>query len=81
MGKIFLALDALKAGESLKSSAAWKNRQLVMNALLIIIGAGLKFGNIEIPETDLNSIAYGLATLGGAVNAYLTAATSEKVGV
>ena len=81
MDKLFLAINALKAGESLKSSAAWKNRQLVMNALLVIIGAGLKLSNIQLPEADINSIAFGLATLGGAINTYLTAATSEKVGI
>ena len=78
---IFAAVNALKAGESLKNAATWKNKQLLMNVFLVIIATLLKFGNIDIETSDLNSISYGLATLGVTVNSYLTTATSEKVGV
>lgn len=78
---IFAAINAIKAGESLKNAASWKNKQILMNVFLVIITTIFEFGNIDIPEADINSIAYGLATLGVAVNSYLTAATSEKVGI
>jgi hypothetical protein len=78
---VFTAINAIKAGESLKNAASWKNKQILMNVFLIIITTLFEFGNIDISEADINSIAYGLATLGVAVNSYLTAATSEKVGL
>ena len=81
MDKLFLAVNALKAGESLRNAATWKNIQMLMNALLVILGATAKFANMDIPESDLNSIAYGLSVFGVTMNTYFTAATSEKVGV
>ena len=81
MEKLFAAANALKAGEVLKNPASWKNRQIIMNALLVIIGTIPTFIPIELSSSDVNAIAFGLATLGGVVNTYLTAATSEKVGL
>jgi hypothetical protein len=81
MEKLFAAVAALKAGQSLKDSATWKNRQILMNILLLILSTAIKFTDINISESDLNSIAYGLATLGVAFNAYFTTATSDKVGI
>lgn len=81
LNKIFAAAKAVKAGESLKDPAAWKNKQILMNALLIIIGVISKFIKIELSEAEINSISFGFVTLAGVVNTYLTAATSDKVGV
>lgn len=81
LNKLFAAANAVKAGESLKNPAAWKNRQMLMNAFLIIIGTIPQFVNIELSDADINSISYGLAALAGVLNTYFTAATSDKVGV
>jgi hypothetical protein len=81
LDKLFAAANAVKAGESLKNPEAWKNRQMLMNALLIIIGTIPQFVNIELSDADINSISYGLATLAGVLNTYLTSATSVKVGL
>lgn len=72
---------ALKAGESLKDPATWKNRQLLMNILSILVATGLKFAGLAIPEADINAIIYGIVILITTINTYLIPATSEKVGV
>lgn len=71
----------LKAGESLKDPATWKNRQLLMNILSAIAITVLKFSGVEIPDADVNSIIYGIVVLITTINAYFIPATSEKVGV
>ena len=81
LDKLFAAANAVKAGESLKKPATWKNRQMLMNIFLVIIGAIPQFVNIELSDADINSISYGLAALAGVVNTYLTVATSAKVGI
>lgn len=79
--KIFLAANAVKAGESLKDPAKWKNAQMLMLPFGIIIAAVFNFAGIELSEQNLNAINYGLATLSVLLNAYFTAATSDKVGL
>lgn len=81
LDKLFAAANAVKAGESLKNPAAWKNRQMLMNAFLIIIGTIPQFVNVELSDADINSISFGLATLAGVLNTYFTSATSVKVGL
>ena len=81
LNKLFAAANAIKAGESLKDPATWKNRQMLMNVLLVIIGTIPQFIDVELSDADINSISYGLAALAGVVNTYFTAATSDKVGV
>jgi len=81
LDKLFAAANAVKAGESLKKPATWKNRQMLMNAFLVIIGTIPQFVNIELSDADINSISFGLAALAGVLNTYFTAATSTRVGV
>lgn len=81
LDKIFAAGKAIKAGESLKEPGAWKNKQLLMNVFSVILGTVPVFVDIDIPDGDLNSIAYGFATFVIVLNAYFTAATSDKVGL
>ncbi len=81
MGKFLAALSALRYGSSLTDPAVWKNRQLAMNALLGLLGAIAPFINVEMTDEQRVAIAGGVAVLGGLLNAYLTAATSEKVGL
>jgi len=55
---------------------------LAMNALLSLLGALLVFvPDMEVSDAQLNAVAYGLATLGGLLNCYFTAATTDKVGL
>ena len=81
LDKLFAAGKAIQAGESLKDPSAWKNKQQVMNALTIILGVVPTFVDIDLAEADINAIAYGLATVSAVVNLYLTAATSDKIGL
>jgi len=80
--KMFAAGNALRAGESLKDPARWKNVQNSMNALVIIIGVGAQFAGFPIDESQTNAIAYGIATILALVsNVYLTTATTDKIGL
>ncbi len=80
--KLFAAGRAINAGESLANPATWKNRQLAANALLVVLGAIAAFvPNLGVSHEDLQAIAAGIAATGGLLNAYLTAATSTKVGL
>ena len=79
--KLFAAADAVKAGQSLENPATWKNRQMLMNVCLVLIGTIPKFINIDLDDQQINAISYGAATLMGVLNTYFTAATSDKVGL
>ena len=73
------AFVVLKQGRALANPAAWKNVQVIANllsALIVLLNAfGIHFG---LDSDSVNLIAGGIAAI---ANAYLTAATSEKVGV
>ena len=73
------AFIVLKQGQALANPAAWKNVQVLANllsALIVLLNVfGIHFG---LDSDSINLIAGGIAAL---ANAYLTAATSEKVGV
>lgn len=80
--KIFAAAEALQAGKSLKNPAKWKKIQLLMTPVLSIVGALFVILDINIDESQLNAISYGIATLGYVLfNTYCTIATSDKVGL
>lgn len=80
--RLIAFFNVLKSGQSLRDPAIWKNRQLLANAILGVLGAVLVFfPDITIDDVDMEIIAGGIATLACAVNAYLTMATSKKVGV
>lgn len=81
MNTLLLACRALRAGESLADSATWKNHQLRFNALLAILYLLVKFLPVDLATDDIDAIASSLALIGGAVNSYLTVATSDKVGI
>ncbi len=73
------AFTVLKQGRALANPAAWKNAQVLANllsALVVLLNVlGVHFG---LDSDSVNLIAGGIAAI---ANAYLTAATSEKVGV
>ncbi|UOA07794.1 hypothetical protein [Methylobacter sp. S3L5C] len=76
-----LLCRALQAGESLADPAAWKNKQLCVNAILAILYLLVKFLPVELSPDDLDAIASSIALIGGLINSYLTVATSDKVGL
>jgi hypothetical protein len=81
--KIF---EALEAGKQLADPVTWKNRQMTMNLLVILLGAitwGLRLAGVNLPLTDemLSGIAEIIATALGVVNLVLIPATSKKVGL
>jgi hypothetical protein len=83
--KLTMFFTALRAGETLTDPKKWKDRQDTVNAvaaalglLLWIVGkAGLP---LAMSGDDLAVVAGGVAVVLGAVNAYLTTATTEKKG-
>lgn len=81
LDKLFYLGKVLQAGESLKDPARWKNKQLVLTNVLVILGAVPLFTNLEISQSDLSAIGYGITVLLGVLNSYFTVATSDKIGV
>lgn len=82
MGKLWSIVNALKAGESLKDQATWKNRAMLGNVFVILIGTLVEFfPDLGLNEGEIVNVAYGLAIFAGAWNTYFHAATSTKVGI
>lgn len=86
MRGLMTIIDALKAGHELSNSETWKNRQaatglvaVVLSALVVVAGwAGFK------PDIDgevVQTAAGGVVALFGLLNAYLSLATSKRVGL
>ena len=76
-------MAALRAGEALADPALWKNRQAAINAVTVAITAGVAlasaFGySLPVNADGIAAIAYAVV---GAINVYLTFATSLKVGL
>ncbi len=76
---------ALRAGEVLADPAGWKNRQNLINALVAVLGAVLwllhKLGvGFDLAPDEVAAVAGGVAVVMGAINNYLTTATSARVG-
>ena len=81
MNNLLLLCRVLRAGESLADSATWKNRQLSINAILAVLYLLVKFLPVDLAADDIEAIATVIALIGGALNSYLTVATSDKVGL
>ena len=81
MTKFGAIFAALRYGSSLTDPAIWKQRQNLINALIGLLGAVAIFLPVEVSSDDLSAIAGGVAVLGGLLNAYLTTATTDKIGV
>ena len=81
MTRLVAFLAALRYGSSLTDPAIWKQRQNLMNALIGLLGAVVVFLPVEVSSEDLTAIAGGIAVLGGLLNAYLTTATTDKLGI
>lgn len=70
------ALEALRLGKQLSRPAAWKNVQLLINFVAVLVGLLLALGVIR--EDALVAIA---TILSAVANQFLTIATSKKVGI
>lgn len=77
-------LDSLKQGIEVANPAAWKNGQVTVNLLSAVIMAALNLGAYKwpilshIPADTVNAVA---AAILGLYNAFVTVASSEKVGI
>ena len=79
--KLFGLIKALKAGSSLANPATWKNAQTAANAIAVLVVFVLSFFSIDMAEKDIISLSGVIVTLVGLFNAYVTNATSKKVGL
>lgn len=81
MEKFFRFFAVLKHGESLLHSATWKNVQLATTAAAVVIAFGLSFTNgYGLTPEQVIDVAKAIAIIGGALNGYLTVATTDKLG-
>lgn len=80
-----LLFEAMKAGKELSNPATWKNRQTAFNLLVVVLTAVAYLSNlatgVTIPDDVVKAAAEIIAIVLGLVNAYLTTATSKKVGL
>ena len=83
---MFQLLNALKAGQQLQDPTTWKNRQLTLNAVTVLLTALvglLRFSGVDVYLSDeaLRLLAEVVAGLLGFINILLTTATTKKVGL
>lgn len=86
MNRISAMVAALQHGASLADPAIWKRRQLAVNAVTGLLGAGVALAasygtQIPLGEAELAALAGGVVAVAGAVNSYFTTATTEKIGL
>lgn len=70
--------SALKAGNELSNAEAWKDIQVITNAITVIGVSVSSASGLDIPDTLSKAVG---AVLWGAFNIYLTYATSKRVGM
>lgn len=71
--------SALQKGRRLNNVVAWKNVQLVTNALAAIVVLLSALGiDLGFSESDISTIAGAIVVV---INGYLTLATTNKVGI
>lgn len=81
MSKFLAAINAVKYGACLADPATWKKHQVLLNALIGLLGAAAVFIPIEVSSDEVAAIAGGVAAVAGLLNVYLTSATTDKIGV
>jgi hypothetical protein len=82
MKNLIILFKVLKQGEMLRHAATWKSVQILapIFATLIIIALSFTTG-LNLTAEDIAVIAKSLAILGVTINAYLTVATTPKLGL
>jgi uncharacterized YccA/Bax inhibitor family protein len=83
---MFELMNTLKAGQQLKDPTTWKNRQLTLNAVTILLAAliaVLRVTGVDVMLSDeaLQLLAEIIAAILGFINILLTTATTKKVGL
>ena len=78
--------SALRAGKELANAKTWKNAQLRVSLLVVIIstvlGVATLFGyKLELTIEEITQIAIAIGVVGGLLNGGTTAATTTKLGV
>jgi hypothetical protein len=82
MNKIWLIIEALYAGKSLKDRENWKRFGVLTNVFGVIIASLIGiFPDFYVSEVDQDAIVKGAATLAFVINSYLHVATTEKIGL
>lgn len=78
--KVMIALfQAIRIGNELVNSKDWKNAQVIASLITAILGVAWAMGyRIDVLPDDILAIASAIAA---SVNAYLTIATSKKIGI
>lgn len=78
--------SALRAGKELANAKTWKNAQLRVSLLVVIIstvlGVATLFGyKLELTIEEITQIAIAIGVVGGLLNGGTTVATTTKLGV
>ena len=76
----------LRAGEELANAETWKKRQVLVNALTVLLSSSLvvasAYGHTVALDTEgVASIAGAIAALAGVFNAWATVSTTERIGL
>jgi hypothetical protein len=81
--KILAARDAINYGEKLANSETWKKQAIAVSAIAGLLSAALPFiPNLEgVTDATVNQIAAGVYAVYSVYTMFVTAATSESVGL
>jgi len=79
MKKIKAAFSVLLVGREIARPGAWKNGQLWGSLLIALIGLAEAFGFL-IQVSDDAAIGFAMTVI-GLINAFVTVATTKKIGV
>lgn len=79
-------IAAVGAGKELANATTWKNRQLVVSRLAVIVGAAVSVAGLlgyKIPLTaeDLSLLIGAVGVLAGVFNSVATAVSTTRVGL
>lgn len=79
-------LDAFSAGKELASAATWKNAQLLVAKLTLLISAGLAISSafgytLDLTSDEVVTIASAIGIVGGLFNVSATVVSTKRVGL
>lgn len=79
-------IEVLRKGNILKNPETWKNRQLAVNSIGVVVGFAVTISNMLGYKVFLD--AESIASIGGTVwalvslfNSWVTVASTEKIGL
>lgn len=79
-------IEVLRKGNILKNPETWKNRQLAVNSIGVVVGFAVTISNMMGYKVFLD--AESIASIGGTVwalvslfNSWVTVASTEKIGL